>query len=115
MEHLFVYGTLAPNRSNHHIMTPITGIWQTATARGFLHAKGWGLTQGYPAIIPDDEGDEVSGFVFSSDELSEHWDRLDAFEGAEYQRVPIVATLDNGDVLTAFVYVLNASLPIDDD
>ncbi|MBD3727066.1 MAG: gamma-glutamylcyclotransferase, partial [Moraxella osloensis] len=35
MQHLFVYGTLAPNRDNHSIMTPINnGSWQPATIRG---------------------------------------------------------------------------------
>lgn len=112
MEHLFVYGTLAPNRPNHHIMTPIDGTWQSATVRGFLHAQGWGATQGYPAIIPDDGGDVVQGFVFSSDRLCEHWGRLDEFEGDEYTRTPIIATLDDGTTLTAFVYALTAKMPL---
>lgn len=107
MEHLFVYGTLAPNRPNHHIMTPIDGTWQPATAKGFLHAQGWGATHGYPAMIPNEAGDVVQGFVFSSDKLCEHWDGLDEFEGVEYQRVPITATLYNGKTVRAFVYALN--------
>ncbi|MDO4440755.1 MAG: gamma-glutamylcyclotransferase family protein [Moraxella sp.] len=106
VEHLFVYGTLAPNRPNHHIMTPIDGTWQVATTKGYLHAQGWGVTQGYPALIPDEQGEVVHGFVFSSDKLCEHWQRLDAFEGVEYQRKPIVVTLTDGQTLTAFVYAL---------
>ncbi|MDO4897485.1 MAG: gamma-glutamylcyclotransferase [Moraxella sp.] len=110
MEHLFIYGTLAPNRPNHHIMAPIDGTWQNATIKGFLHAQGWGATQGYPAIIPDEAGEDVQGFVFSSDKLHEHWERLDEFEGVEYQRVLVVATLDDGKQVTAFVYALNSKL-----
>lgn len=110
IQHLFVYGTLAPNRPNHHIMTPIAGTWQPASVKGVLHAQGWGMTQGYPALIPDETGETVAGFVFSSHELHEHWDRLDEFEGDEYARTPVTATLDDGSMLTAFVYALNAPL-----
>lgn len=110
MEHLFVYGTLAPNRPNHHIMTPIHGTWQNATVKGFLHAQGWGATHGYPALIGDDNGDVIHGFVFSSDKLHQHWDRLDEFEGKEYIRTQITATLDNGESLIAYVYALNPHL-----
>lgn len=108
IEHLFIYGTLAPNRPNHHIMTPIlNGIWTPATIRGKLIAEGWGATLGYPAVIPDDTGDVVQGFVFSSDDLGNHWQRLDEFEGEGYERVSVMATLENGQTITAFVYALN--------
>ncbi|MEM6818036.1 MAG: gamma-glutamylcyclotransferase family protein [Pseudomonadota bacterium] len=107
-EHLFIYGTLAPGRPNHHVMGDIEGDWVEASMRGRLVEDGWGAELGYPAIVPSDDGPEVSGFVFSSSKLVEHWARLDAFEGDAYERVSIKATTAAGDVVQAFVYALKA-------
>ena len=111
MQHLFVYGTLAPNRDNHAIMTPINnGSWQPATIRGHLMPDGgWGSALGFPAVIPDEQGDMVAGWVFSSDDLANHWARLDEFEGEAYQRIEVTATLDSGEQIIAFVYALDDS------
>lgn len=103
---LFIYGTLAPNRPNHHIMAPIHGEWLPAYAFGELIADGWGASLGYPAIIPNDKGQRVDGFVFISDELPNHWARLDEFEGEGYCRVVIDVYHQTGEKMTAFVYAL---------
>ena len=105
-EHLFVYGTLAPGRPNAHVLTDIPGKWSEATIRGELHPEGWGATQGYPAVIPGKEGGVVKGHLFTSDHLSEHWQRLDAFEGEEYERRLATATLADGATVQANVYAL---------
>lgn len=113
LQHLFVYGTLAPNCVNHHMMLPIQdSVWQPATIRGYLMADGgWGSALGFPAVVPalapDDSGDIVEGFVISSTDLVNHWLRLDAFEGESYQRIEVVATLASGEQVTAFVYALD--------
>ena len=109
MQHLFVYGTLAPNCDNHSIMTPINnGSWQPVTIRGHLMPDGgWGSALGFPAVIPDEQGDMVAGWVFSSDDLPNHWARLDEFEGEAYQRIEVTATLDNGAKIQTFVYALD--------
>lgn len=111
MQHLFVYGTLAPNQPNEHILAPINGIWQPATIRGKLYPNGWGATLGFPAVIPDtsheNQGEIVKGLVFSSAELDKHWQRIDDFEGEGYQRIEVETTLENGEKLTAFVYALH--------
>jgi gamma-glutamylcyclotransferase (GGCT)/AIG2-like uncharacterized protein YtfP len=49
----------------------------------------------------------VAGWVFSSDDLVNHWARLDEFEGEAYQRIEVIATLDNGAKLQTFVYALD--------
>ena len=41
---------------------------------------------GYPGIVLDSEGEPVAGFLFSSENLNEHWGELDAFEGEAYER-----------------------------
>lgn len=43
--------------------------------------------------------------LFVSDDLPDHWARLDAFEGDEYQRVSIEVDTAEGAV-TAWIYAL---------
>ena len=50
MEHLFVYGTLAPGQPNEHVLAPYAGTWTPATVRGELLDRGWGPENGYPSI-----------------------------------------------------------------
>ena len=42
LDRLFVYGSLAPNRANHHVISHVQGTWQPATVKGKLHDQGWG-------------------------------------------------------------------------
>lgn len=112
---LFVYGTLAPNRPNHHIMTPIAdGVWQPAYVMGKVLPNGYGRAAGYPALIlakdmPDGNCQRIDGFVFSSQDLPKHWQRLDDFEGDGYERVRVMATLATGEMVSADVYALAKS------
>ncbi|HEX7804433.1 MAG TPA: gamma-glutamylcyclotransferase family protein [Pseudoxanthomonas sp.] len=103
---LFVYGSLAPGRPNAHVLAQVPGTWEAATVRGVLRQEGWGAAMGYPGIVVDERGEEVAGFVFSSEELDAHWLRLDRFEGEGYQRVPVSARLEDGSVVQAQVYAL---------
>lgn len=106
---LFVYGTLAPGRSNAHVLADVPGTWQPAQVRGTVHNVTWGPAAGYPGLVLDEDAGEVRGLLFTSDELPAHWARLDAFEGEGYARVPVTATLDDsGATVQAFVYVLSA-------
>jgi gamma-glutamylcyclotransferase (GGCT)/AIG2-like uncharacterized protein YtfP len=106
IERLFVYGTLAPGQPNEHLLDEIGGSWEDATVTGTLHPEGWGATMGYPAIVLGEYGDEVEGFLFSSDKLSDHWSRLDEFEGEAYERVLAVARLRDNSTVDAYVYAL---------
>ena len=105
---LFVYGTLAPGRPNEHVLADIPGRWEPGTVRGTLLQEGWGARVGYPGIVLDQTGDEVQGFLFSSDALAEHLPRLDAFEGNGYERVETSVQLDEGSV-DAYIYILSRS------
>lgn len=104
---LFVYGTLGPNRPNAHIMENIGGTWAEAHVFGILKQQGWGAELGFPGIVLDQSENQVSGFVFFSDNLEQHWQQLDEFEGAGYQRVPVKAHLNTGEIIDSFVYALN--------
>ena len=106
IEHLLVYGTLAPGESNHYMMKDIPGVWKTAYFKGIVLKKDWGKWNGYPGIILDNEADEIKGYVFSSKDLKEHWDRLDEFEGKDYSRVKTSAKLEDGTLIEAHIYEL---------
>jgi gamma-glutamylcyclotransferase (GGCT)/AIG2-like uncharacterized protein YtfP len=74
--------------------------------KGQLVQQGWGAALGFPALVLDGGGKEVNGFLFSSENLSNFWDTLDAFEGEQYERVLVDACLHDGKVVAAYVYVL---------
>ena len=86
---LAVYGTLAPGESNHHVVAGIDGRWQEIAIRGHRFTARWRDTPGYPGFRPDPDGPAVPALALVTDELIDHWDRLDAFEGPGYRRVEI--------------------------
>ncbi|MEE9328710.1 MAG: gamma-glutamylcyclotransferase family protein [Parvularculaceae bacterium] len=96
---LATYGTLGPGRPNHHQLADLDGNWHWGTIRGRLVEAGWGAQAGFPGLVLDPTGDVVELDIFTSSDLPDHWARLDAFEGAEYQRVIINVTRDRGSSL----------------
>ena len=106
IERLFVYGSLAPGRPNEHVLSAIGGSWEAASVSGSLRQEGWGAAMGYPGIDLDEHGDEVQGFLFSSEKLSDHWAKLDAFEGESYERVLTVVKLRGNRTVDAYIYTL---------
>ena len=106
-QRLFVYGTLAPGRANHEVMKGISGSWEAATLRGSLLEEGWGAAMGCPGIVPTPDGEEVEGFVFSSEQLADYWPKLDAFEGEGYKRVSVPVRINGTHDVEANVYTLN--------
>jgi len=107
-EKLFVYGTLGPGCPNEHVLKAIGGVWENATVRGKLRQEGWGAEMGYPGIDLNDNGKEIEGFVFISENLSSHWKALDDFEGEGYERVVTQAKLEDGIMVDAYIYMLRA-------
>jgi gamma-glutamylcyclotransferase (GGCT)/AIG2-like uncharacterized protein YtfP len=106
IERLFVYGTLAPGRPNEHVFGEIEGSWEAATVTGTLRQEGWGAEMGYPGIDLDEQGDEIQGFLFSSEKLSDHWAKLDEFEGKAYERVLTLVKLTDNRTVVAYIYAL---------
>ena len=73
---------------------------------GALHDQGWGAAQGFPGIRLERGGPRVEVHVLESNELAQHWDRLDEFEGEEYGRVPVeIHGLETGTV-AGWIYAL---------
>jgi len=102
---LAVYGSLAPGRPNHHQMNGLSGRWIKGTVRGRLLQEGWGAELGYPGIVLDPGGPTVGVQLFESPDLSDHWSRLDEFEGPGYRRTVTAVSTAEGD-LPASIYVL---------
>ncbi len=101
---LATYGTLAPGRPNHHQLDGLEGRWLKGQVMGTLVDAGWGASLGYPALLLEADGAAIDVDVFESRDLSAHWARLDAFEGAGYARVVTTVRTDEGD-LAASIYV----------
>ena len=93
VEKLFVYGTLSLGRPNEHVLKAIGGRWERATVRGKLRQESWGAEMGYPGIDLDENGEEIEGFLFISENLSKHWRVLDDFKGEGCERVITQARL----------------------
>lgn len=106
IERLFVYGTLAPGRPNEHVLNEIGGSFTTATVFGSLREEGWGAAMGYPGIDLDENGEAIHGFLFSSEELGDHWSELDEFEGPSYARVLTAVLLEDNTKVSAYIYTL---------
>lgn len=106
MHTLFVYGTLAPNEENHYLLENIAGDWQPATLRGWTRDTQWEQYSGYPGIRPSTKNSTVKGHLLCADSLSEHWERLDEFEGDAYARVIVKAHINNEQIVEAHAYAI---------
>jgi gamma-glutamylcyclotransferase (GGCT)/AIG2-like uncharacterized protein YtfP len=105
LHRLATYGSLAPGRPNQHQLDGLEGRWFAGHVNGMLVHAGWGAGLGYPALVLDPDGLDISVDVFESVDLPAHWERLDAFEGPGYQRVAVLVRTSVGDV-DASIYVL---------
>ncbi len=101
---LAAYGSLRPGQVNHRLLAHLRGTWLRGTVRGNLHPTGWGVAQGFPALIYDEDGPPVPVEVLESEDLPAHWQRLDAFEGADYTRLLVPVDLDDGRLIAANLY-----------
>ena len=116
---LFVYGTLAPGQVNAHVLASLSGAWTEAQISGSLHDAGWGAAHGCPgARLLDNDIDKITpdphptsvikGALFESADLADFWQKLDDFEGTEYQAEITAAHLVTGEYRRCVVYTLRA-------
>ena len=102
---LATYGTLVPGRANHHQLARLKGQWRQSTVRGRLVDVGWGAALGFPGLVLDPLGSAVEVYLFESEELPDHWARLDVFEGTSCRQTATqVQTADGG--LDAWIRVI---------
>ena len=104
-DRLAVYGTLIPGGPNHHELEHLGGRWFEGTVRGHLRKEGWGSDLGFPGIVLDSTGPEVTVHVLESPRLADEWARLDEFEGPAYRRTPVRVATGDGEI-DASIYEL---------
>jgi gamma-glutamylcyclotransferase (GGCT)/AIG2-like uncharacterized protein YtfP len=107
---LIVYGSLAPGGPNHGLVSELAGEWRKGWVTGELLERGWGAAMGYPALRWCPEGEPVDAFLFVSDELPGLWNRLDEFEGLEYDRIWAPFWTGDGEVNVGNVYAMECDL-----
>ncbi len=96
---LAVYGTLAPGESNHHVVASIPGRWEDGTVRGVVGKMG-----PYPTFHWKKPGGVVAVMVLHSAYLTNHWQRLDRFEGPGYRRILVPIERAGDEVVVANLY-----------
>jgi len=67
--------------------------WREGVVHGHLVAAGWGAQPGFPGMRPDPAGNPIAVYIFGSEGLPSLWPTLDGFEGDDYARTPILATM----------------------
>ena len=77
------------------------------TVTGKLPHEGWGVEMGFPGSDLDEGGEEIQGYLFSSDLLPDYWTILDEFEGEAYERVVTEVKLADKRTAEAYIYKLN--------
>lgn len=102
---LAIYGTLAPGKPNHGEISDLKGIWTKGTIRGKLITASQPPHTGLTGLILDPLSNKIDVDIFESAELPDHWPRLDAFEGSEFERVTTRVQTDAGNI-DASIYVI---------
>jgi gamma-glutamylcyclotransferase (GGCT)/AIG2-like uncharacterized protein YtfP len=108
--HLIVYGSLAPHGPNHGLVSELGGEWHEGWVTGELLEKGWSAAMSYPALRWCPEGKDIPASLLVSDELPRAWERLDEFEGLEYQRILAPFWTPEGQVWVGNVYAMECEL-----
>jgi gamma-glutamylcyclotransferase (GGCT)/AIG2-like uncharacterized protein YtfP len=103
---LAVYGSLAPDQPNHHVLEELSGTWVEAKVQGELHPHGWGMTMGFPAFRWMPGGKDIDVWLLTSSRLPQHWKILDEFEGEAYRRILVPVETDHG-MTVANIYEIN--------
>lgn len=99
-----------PNCPNGHVLEEIGGKFIPATVKGKLIDAGWSASMGYPGIRLDAGEDTIHGFLFYSANLINHWEYLDEFEGAEFERTPVLVERYDELEVDTFIYALKREI-----
>lgn len=98
---LFTYGTLMFDEVMHQVAGE---SYRSCPAQIIGYSRRKVKSQTYPALIKG--GDTIDGRIYF-DITPPDLARLDAFEGAYYDRRPVTAITDAGHSVSAEVYELN--------
>jgi gamma-glutamylcyclotransferase (GGCT)/AIG2-like uncharacterized protein YtfP len=98
---IFTYGTLMIPEVMYAVTTR-EFRFKNAILRGYARFTVKG--ESYPGIIPATDAVTQGIIYLDVDELS--LERLDTFEGDLYQRIPVPAEMDGGEIFNAEAYVI---------
>lgn len=98
---MVVYGTLAPGKANHDILSDIQGYWEDCTVNGRTDE-----IDGLPFFDWQPGGPSIKAHLFISDSLPDSWDELDRFEGSKYKKILLPVRKNHG-ICIANIYVAN--------
>ncbi len=104
MEALALYDDTCPGGRDHYVVSKIPGTWVQGTVRGYTVFLDWGPAAGLIGFVPDDDGQEVSVWVITTDDLERHLRSIDDYEGPGYRRQQ-VSVFVGDDVIKADIYV----------
>jgi gamma-glutamylcyclotransferase (GGCT)/AIG2-like uncharacterized protein YtfP len=102
LDRLFVYGTLREGQTARSLVANQVTRSVKATTRGAIFA----FPMGYPGFVEDDAG-TVRGDVIWLTELAATFGLLDAYEGQDFARMIRPVTLETGEDIWAWIYVLS--------
>ena len=100
LDRLFVYGTIRQGQTARSLVEPSITRSVKASTAGQIYA----FPMGYPGYI---EGDgRVEGELLWLGQLAATFALLDAYEGEDFVRVIRQVTIETGEDLWAWIYVL---------
>jgi len=102
--HVFTYGSLMFPAVWQRV---VSGDYQSSEAllSGFERRAVRGAT--YPCLVRSESSPPVQGVLYY-DVSNVDLDRLDEFEGEQYQRLLVACDLPDGEKIEAFVYIWSA-------
>jgi len=103
LDRLFVYGTLRQGQTARSLVANQI----TKCMKGWTTGSIYAFPMGHPGYIEGDAQGRVQGEVIWLDELAATFGLLDAYEGTDFARMIRQVTLDSGEVVWAWIYVLS--------
>jgi gamma-glutamylcyclotransferase (GGCT)/AIG2-like uncharacterized protein YtfP len=103
VDRLFVYATLRQGQTAHSLIANQIARSAKASTTGAMYA----FSMGYAGLIEVSEPRRVIGELLWLTELPATFGLLDAYEGEEFARVIKQVTLDTGEPVWSWIYVLS--------
>ena len=103
VDRLFVYATLRQGQTAHSLIANQIARSAKASTTGAMYA----FPMGYAGLIEVPEPRRVVGEVLWLTELPATFGLLDAYEGEEFARVIKQVTLETGEPVWSWIYVLS--------
>lgn len=103
VDRLFVYATLRQGQTAHSLIANQIARSAKASTTGAMYA----FPMGYAGLIEVAQPGRVVGELLWLTELPATFGLLDAYEGEEFARVIKQVTLDSGEPVWSWIYVLS--------